>query len=114
MVELDPPEVARSALPPLEPDELVLADAVVDDEEDVGMAGSAVDCVAIALIDELRSAVGGVGVGVDALLIAELPPNGRKKSRANAPWLRFGLNRNGPSAFALQFLQMLRLNPSPS
>lgn len=94
---------------------LELLDDVVDtsgallDDELVGnavvviVAGAAVDCVAIALMDELSSAVGGVGVAAAAGLFSEdPPPNGAKKSRLKAAWLRLGLNKNGPSALTLQ------------
>lgn len=82
---------------PLDDDWLpVLELAVVD------VAGAAVDWVAIALIDELNSAVGGIGVASAAGLNEDTPLNGAKKSRLNAAWLRLGLNRNGPSALTLQ------------
>ena len=71
------------------PDPVVVTagvDAVVgDDEETVGLVPSPTACVAIALIDELSSAVGGAGVAAAAGLFSEdAPANGAKKSRLNA------------------------------
>jgi hypothetical protein len=89
----------------------LLLDVLLADAPLGGAADVVVACGAMALIDELSSAVGSVMLPLIGLFSADTPLNGAKKSRLKPAWLRFGLNRNGASAFTVQCEHSSMLNP---
>ena len=84
---------------------------MLDDEEVVvGAAVDGIACVAMALIDELNRAVGGVGAIAAEAFNEDAPLNGAKRSRLNAAWL-IRVEQKRAATLTLQCEHSSRANP---